>query len=176
MLIAVICFIGGILFLSPSAKKTRVLFDFESADDLKKIHWKCHTLFHLSPQHATHGRYCLQMTCYPSDYPGFYFFFAPQNWTPYSRLCFDIYNSEKSIVRMTAILTDRIEWPEHKNKFRVPITLKPGINHVCVEIKDACIGEGGENHNLTSITRLLLIMPHISMKKEVYIDYIRLVS
>ena len=70
----------------------RVLFDFETEQDLDRVHWKCHALFSLSEEHATHGSRCLRLELYPSPYPGVAPMLRENDWSEFRNLCFAIYN------------------------------------------------------------------------------------
>jgi hypothetical protein len=81
--------------------REKVLFDFEEEADLDRIHWKCHTLFSLSEEHATHGSRCLRMELYPSPYPGVTPILKDHDWSRFRAFAFGVYNPEENENKLT---------------------------------------------------------------------------
>ena len=90
----------------------KILFDFETEQDLDRVHWKCHALFSLSEEHATHGSRCLRLELYPSPYPGVTPMVREKDWSEFRNLCFDIYNPQERETEIAVRIDDRKIWPD----------------------------------------------------------------
>ena len=88
----------------------RILFDFETDEELDRFHWKCHTLFALSGEHATHGSKSLKLELYPSEYPGLAPMIENTNWSRYRAFQFDIYNPQNADIPLSVRIDDREDY------------------------------------------------------------------
>jgi len=153
-----------------------VLFDFESDSDLDQLHRKCHTLFHLSDKHVTHGAKSLFLELYPSDYPGFTPILKKKNWTGYDTLCFDVYNPGEKEVRLTVRIDDRRDASDYADRYNHSFIIKPMINQVRIPLDSLFTSGTHRRLYLRSIRRLIIFVVKPSQKVELYFDYGRLVS
>jgi hypothetical protein len=111
-----------------------VLNDFEADSDLDQMLWKCRTLFSLSDEYATHGRYSLKMELFPSEYPGFHPMLSQKDWRGYRALCFDIYNPADEELEITVRIDDRKESREYADRYNGRFKLEPGMNPVVIPL------------------------------------------
>lgn len=152
-----------------------VLFDFESDADLDRFHWKCHTLFSLSNENATHGVKSLRLELHPSDYPGL----APKldlnDWKGYKTFSFDIYNTMNVDASITVRIDDKKDFPNYKDRYNKSFILKPGLNRLNIPLNSLITSRTQRTLDLKNIYRFLIFMAHPQKKHILYIDYIRLV-
>lgn len=152
-----------------------LFYDFESDKELDWLHWKCKTLMSLSDRHVSHGSKSLKLELFPSDYPGFNPALKNIDWNNYSKLCFEIYNPEKSEQRLCIRIDDRVDNPEYNDRYNSSVILKRGMNYIEIEL-DSIITSGTERKlEIQNITKLLLFMVNPPEKITLYLDYLRLV-
>ena len=161
------CFCG-----SPSEL---VLFDFESDTDLDRFHWKCHTLFSLSNENATHGFKSLRLELHPSDYPGLAPKLDTNDWRRYKTLSFDIYNPEDVDTSIAVRIDDKKDYPDYEDRYNKSFILKPGLNRLNIPLNSLITSVTRRTLDLKNIYRFLIFMAHPQKKHILYIDYIRLV-
>ncbi len=153
-----------------------VLFDFESDADLDQIHWKCHTLFTLSDQYATHGTKSLKMELYPSTYPGFASPLKQNDLKNFTAFCFDIYNPEGKEVPITLRIDDKEDSPDYSDRYNRTFTLTPGMNRMTIPLGSLITSGTDRKLDLEKINRFLLFSVNPEQKLILYLDHIRLVS
>jgi hypothetical protein len=153
-----------------------VLNDFESDADLDRLHWRCHVLYSLSPEHATRGSRSLRMELYPSEYPGLTPFLGVKDWRGFSAIGFDIFNPGEREVRLTLRIDDREKTPEYGDRYNEAIVLKPGPNRVVKVLADLKTSGSKRPLNLGRIYRFLMFVVRPQEKIVLYVDNIRLVK
>ncbi len=153
-----------------------VLFDFESDSELDQVHWKCHTLLHLSDKHVTHGAKSLHLELYPSDYPGFSLILEKKDWRDYKTLCFDIYNPGEKEVRLTVRIDDRGGCPDYADRYNHSFIIKPTVNQVRIPLNSLSTSETHRMLDLRSIHKFIIFVVNPAQKVDLYMDYGRLVS
>jgi len=153
----------------------RVLFDFETKQDLDRVHWKCHALFSLSEEHATHGTRCLRMELYPSPYPGVTPMLRGNDWSEFRNLCFDIYNPQERETEIAVRIDDQKNWPEYPDRYNKSFRLLKGSNRIVIPLNTLVTSGAGRKMNLKRIQRFLLFMVNPPEKNVLYVDYISLV-
>ena len=174
-LLSISCFL--LLFgCQCSSTPESVLFDFESDSDLDRMHWKCHSLFHLSDKHVSHGTKSLHLEFYPSAYPGFNPNLVKKDWQGYKAFCFNIYNPGEKELRITVRIDDRDDAPEYPDRYNHSFTIKPAMNRIRIPL-DSLVTTGTHRKlDLNSIHQLIIFMVNPSQKVDLYVDYGRLVS
>lgn len=157
---------------SPASDK--ILFDFETDEDLDRIHWKCHALMALSDEHATHGEKTLRLELYPSAYPGFNPVIGKMNWKGYQAICFDIYNPGDNKIPVSIRIDDNRDSPDYEDRFTKKIVLEKGLNRIQLNLKDL-ITNGSKRHlNLKRIFKCSIFMVNPKQRHVLYLDNIRL--
>jgi len=155
--------------------KDLILFDFESASELDRLNWKCHSLLSLTDQHVTHGNRALKMEIFPADYPGLVPKIEFNDWRGFAAICFDIYNLEKDNLIISVRIDDRKDSPEYSDRFNSSYSLRQGQNDLCIKFPLATSGTG-RYLDLKNIHKFLIFMNHPIRKHVFYIDYIRLIK
>jgi hypothetical protein len=169
--------IGVMLVVAASCrteKRERVLFDFESDSELDQFHWKCHTLFSLSGEHATHGRQSLKMELFPDDYPGIAPMISGTDWRGFRALEFDVYNTERSEVPLTVRIDDRKDYPDYEDRYNKTFSLAPGHNAISIPFDGLVASGTGHPLNLKNIYRVLMFVVKPQHKVTLHFDYLRL--
>jgi hypothetical protein len=151
-----------------------VLFDFESETELDQLSWRCHALYSLSSDHATHGTKSLKLELFPSDYPGLVPFLAMKDWRGFKELCFDAYNPSKDMVRIVVRMDDRKDFPDYEDRYNKSFVVKRGSNHFSIPL-DTLVTSGTKRHlDLSQIHRLFIFTAHPEKKITLYIDTIKI--
>ena len=153
-----------------------MLFDFESDAELDRFHWRCHTLFSLSNEHATNGKKSLRLELYPSDYPGLVPMIEKRDWGGYKALCFDIFNPEEKELRLSVRIDDRKDYPNYNDRYNKGFILKPGLNRMRIPLDTLVASGTGRKLNLRNICRLLIFMIRPQRRVVLFVDYLRLES
>ena len=153
-----------------SGSAGRVLFDFESDAELDLFYWKCHTLFALSDEYATHGNSSLKLQLYPSDYPGLEPMLDDNDWRDYETFCFDIYNPEREALQIHVRIDDR------KERYNESFTIQPGLNQVRIPLETLITSGTKRRLNLKNIYRLFIFMIRPENRVVLYVDYLRIES
>jgi hypothetical protein len=167
-----------LLFLVVGCKgqeKERVLFDFESDEEMDQFHWKCRTLFSLSEEHVSHGRRSLRMELFPDEYPGIAPMISNTDWRGFSTFCFDVYNAEKDPVPLTVRIDDRKDYPDYGDRYNRTFFLAPGKNAIALHLKDLRTAGAARALNLKNIYRVLMFVTRPQHKILLYFDYLRLI-
>jgi len=135
--------------------KELVLFDFESDSQLDQFHWKCHTLFSISDEHASHGEKSLKLELFPSDYPGLTPMLKENDWRGFKALCFDIYNPEEK-QQISVRIDDRKDYPDYGERYNKSFILNQGMNQISIPLNTLVTSGTDRNLNLKNIYRLLI--------------------
>ena len=153
----------------------KILFDFETDLDLDRVDWKCHALFSLSEEHATHGTRCLRLELYPSPYPGVTPMLRDEDWSKFRSLCFDIYNPQEREIKIAVRIDDQKDWPDYPDRYNKSFGLARGLNRIEIPLSTLVTSGPQRKMDLKSIHQFLIFMVSPSEKNVVYVDYIRLV-
>lgn len=153
----------------------RILFDFETDEELDRFHWKCHTLFALSEEHATHGTKSLKMDLFPSEYPGLAPMIKDTDWSRYGALRFDVYNPQGKDIPLTVRIDDKKDYPDYADRYNRRFVVKPGANTVTIPLDSLNTSGGKRTLNPKRIYRFVIFMVQPKGRTTVYVDYARLV-
>jgi hypothetical protein len=168
----------GVVFLvacnTPSSGEF-VLYDFETDEELNRLHWHCHTLYSLSDQYGTHGLRSLKMELFPSDYPGLDTILQDRDWANFSFLGIDIYNPEQEEIVISIRIDDKNN-PDYNDRYNKKFFIKPGLNRLSVSLNRLYTSDRTRTLNLETIRKFLLFIPHPQKKVVLYVDYIRLMA
>lgn len=157
-----------------------MLFDFESDAELDRIHWKCHALYSLSGEFASHGAKSLKMELYPAgypdEYPGLSPFLKEKDWRGYRELRLDVYTPRDSAESLWVRIDDREKCPDYRDRYNKRFALRQGVNTIRIPL-DALTTSGTERLlDRGKIARLLIFTVHPRKKVVLCIDAIRLTS
>ena len=151
-----------------------VLADFESDDDLNRVHWQCHTLFFLSDENVTHGKKSLRIELYPSNYPGLSFKLTKNDWSKYKNLAFDVFNPQKEI-SITVRIDDALEYPGYEDRFNKKFAIKHGLNRINIPFNSMRTSGTERIIDPKNIFRFLIFISYPHEKSVLFIDYVHLV-
>jgi hypothetical protein len=154
----------------------KVLFDFESDAELDELHWKCHTLFSLSEEFASHGSKCLRMELFPSSYPGVAPRIKDSDWSKFKALAFDVFNPEYKDIELTVRIDDKKDYPEYEDRYNRAFRLRKGENQIKIAMDSLVTSGTRRKLDARTIHRLIVFLVYPPVKTELYLDYIRLLK
>jgi uncharacterized protein len=154
--------------------KQKILFDFESEEELKQLNWECHKWFELSEENATSGKYALKVTLPPGQYPGIDFEKIRSDWSECRCLRMDVFNPDDEKVNFHIRIDDNKSGVEYANRFDVDFSLKPGTNHLSIPTDSIRTNIHDRPLNLKRVKKMLAFIPNNPKQRELYIDNIRL--
>jgi predicted MPP superfamily phosphohydrolase len=152
----------------------KILFDFESDADLRRLSWECHKWFELSEQHVTSGKHSLKASLPPGQYAGISFREIPTDWSKREYLKMDVYNPSGEDIRFHIRIDDNKSGWEYADRFDIDVELRPNMNHLSIPTHSIKTNVEGRPLNLKSVERMMVFIPNNSKEREIYIDYIRL--
>jgi len=153
-----------------------MLFDFETDAELDRIHWRCFTMFSLADEHSTHGKKCLKMELYPSNWPGWAPVMENLRLDKYKKLAFDLYNPENSATQITIRVDDKKDYPDYDDRYNQKIFFEPGINNIKLQLDQLKTSGTSRNLNIKRISRIKIFMAHPDRKYVLYLDNVRLLK
>ncbi len=173
----VIVFYGMVLIAAcgKMPDKELILLDFESEAVFDEVHWKCHTLFSLSDQHAVHGEKSLRLEMFPSSYPGLSPALKHNDWRGYQALCFEVYNPSPDTLKLILRIDDKKEALEHSDRYNKTFLIKPGANTLKIPFDSLTTSGTDRPLVLKHIYRFLVFMSHPDKNHVLYLDYFRLI-
>ncbi len=158
------------------APEDGILLDFEDPGILDRMKWKCRTLFFITENHATHGKLALLMEFYPSPYPGFSPGFKTMDWRGYEALEFDIFNPQSDALSITLRIDDKYDAPEYADRYNGRFLLEPGDNRIRIPFSELKRSGDKVLLDVQRIFKFNLFMASPKDKKQLYLDYVRLVK
>jgi hypothetical protein len=153
---------------------SNVLFDFESEGDLKRLNWECHKWFERIEAHATSGKYSLRCVLPPGMYPGIAFKGIREDWTGYPFFKMDVFNPSEEKIRFHIRIDDHKSGWEYANRFDTNLDLEPGPNPISIPTDSIRTNMHHRPLHLGRIKRMMVFIPDNPIKRELYIDNIRL--
>lgn len=167
-------FVALLFSCSEKELSEKILYDFETDLSLDQFHWRCHTLFSLTDQHATSGKKSLKMEFYPSPYPGI----APQlvfnDWSRYDYFSFDVFNPLDTAVHLTLRIDDQKDAFDFNQRYNKRLKLKPGMNYFKIPLKSLKTSNIKRPLNLREIYQFLLFIVDPKQKYTLYFDNFKL--
>jgi len=154
--------------------KQKILFDFESEEELKQLNWECHKWFELSEENATAGKYALKVTLPPGQYAGIDFEKIRSDWSGCHHLRMDVFNPDNEKVNFHIRIDDDKNGLEYASRFDVDFNLKPGMNHLSIPTDSIRTNLHHLPLNLKDLKRFLVFIPGNPKPREIYLDNIRL--
>ena len=152
----------------------KIFFDFESAEDLKRLNWECQKWFELSEKNVTSGKYCLRVVLPPGEYPGINFHQIGNDWSKFHSLKMDIFNPAEEKVKLCIRIDDKKSGSEYANRFDTVFELKQGINQISIPTGSIRTNMHHRPLNLKQIKRMIVFIMNNKRQRELYIDNIRL--
>jgi predicted MPP superfamily phosphohydrolase len=159
---------------SSDSINSKILFDFESEEDLKRLNWECQKWFGLSEKNVTSGKYCLKVVLPPGEYPGINFHEIRHDWSEFRSLRMDIFNPAEEKVNLCIRIDDKKSGSEYANRFDTVFELKQGINQISIPTDSIRTNMHHRPLNLKQIKRIIVFIMNNKKQRELYIDNIRL--
>jgi hypothetical protein len=162
-------------FGSACHRAPRFEYDFEQSETLDQFEWKCRTQYRLSPDHSTSGARSLEISFHPAadgnseNYPGISFAKFDPDWSRYSRLVFDAYNPESTIIRLALRIDDR-ESPNFADRYNRSLLLSPGINHVSIPMAELVTSGTRRALDPQRIHRVVVFLANPGERHVLYLD------
>ena len=150
------------------------LFDFESEEDLNQLDWTCHKWFELSAEHATSGRYSLKMSLPPGQYPGVHFKRIYSDWSNYRLLKMDLYNPAEDTFSLHVRIGDEKSVCEYADRFDMNFEIKQGKNAISIPTDAIKTNLNPRSLDLKNIKRFMVFVPDNRVKRELFLDNVRL--
>jgi predicted MPP superfamily phosphohydrolase len=154
--------------------KTGMLFDFENEAELNLLDWECDKWFELSPMHATSGRYSLKMTLPPGRYPGVNFERIYSDWSNYRFLKMDLYNPAEDPFTLHVRIDDKNSGWDYADRSDTDFEVRTGKNSISIPLDSIKTNLKPRPLNLRKIERLMVFIPDNAIKREFYLDDVRL--
>jgi predicted MPP superfamily phosphohydrolase len=159
---------------SSNPSNPTTLFDFESRAELGSLNWECHKWFELSEENVTSGRHSLKVLLPPGRYPGIDFKEFRRDWFAAGFLKMDVFNPSEEEFKFHIRIDDHKSGWAYAKRFDVNFVLKPGMNNISIPTESIRTNVHSRPLNLKKIERLMVFIPNNPIKRELYIDNIRL--
>ena len=94
----------------------------------------------------------------------------------YGALRFEIFNPGEKEVRITVRIDDRENDPDYADRYNQSFLLKPGMNHMEIQLDTLTTSGTYRKLNLRRIYELLIFTVNSHRKIVLVVDYVRLVA
>jgi hypothetical protein len=158
----------------PAAEK--ILFDFESDEELDQMDWRCRTLMSLSREHVTHGKLSVKLELFPAKYPGMNAVLKNSDWRGYSAFCFDIYNPGEETLSLVVWIDDGSKNGVFTDRFNEISNVGSGWSTIAIPLEGILTRGTKRRMDLSRIYQFGVYLMNPEEKTELYVDYIRLVK
>lgn len=96
------------------------------------------------------------------------------DWKSYRSFSADIYLPGDSDLRITLRINDELHDNEFSDRFNKKIILKPGLNHISINLEDIRKSPVSRHMDMGDLTRICIFTTGLSKPVTVYLDNIRL--
>ena len=162
-------------FAGAEKLRCRTIYDFESRDELSGLYYRCHTWFDIDTRHATSGKRSLRLEMYPPEtYPGLSIKDLKGPWRDVEEIRLDIFNPGQKEISVTFRIDDREDGPPYADRVNKRVSLRPGLNHVVLDLKNL-LTSGTRRHLLPErICSFMFFLVSPSRPVTIFVDNIRL--
>lgn len=150
-----------------------LLGDFESALELRSWQPVGVSRVSLSSTHAANGRSSLEVRSGPGRWVGVGYLGGRADWTPFTRLSYEVYNPGDSFP-LTLRVDDDQDTSDYGSRFNRALPMQPGWNEVHVPIEEIRKGPKDRLLDTARITRFYLFVPEAKAPRAFYLDNVRL--
>jgi len=150
------------------------LFDFESEADLERLNWECHKWFEITSKNATSGKYSLKVSFPRGLYPGINFEGINTDWGKYQYFKLDIFNPSVDKYIFQIRIDDKQSGLDYAHRYDKKLEIKQGMNHIVIPTDSIKTNIQPRPLDLKSINRFKVFIPNNPLRRELYIDNIRL--
>jgi hypothetical protein len=168
------------LFLTLACRERNIqdmiFFDFETALELDRIQWSCHTLSELTDRHVSHGARSLKVDMYPSNYPGVTLDLDVHDWRSYKVLQFNVFNPQSEDVMLSVRIDDKKEYPSDGDSYKKKYSLTPGLTMIQIPIEGLRTNQSERMIDIKNIHRIILYTVNPAMRTTLYYDFMRLIT
>ncbi|MGV1098193.1 hypothetical protein ACUUL3_02155 [Thiovibrio sp. JS02] len=172
---------GLLLLLSACDTRPAFRYDFERANDLDNLEWKCGVVYNISTQHASQGEKSLAITLYPPPagdgriYRGVIFSNFNADWRDAKLLQFEMYNPQPDPIELTLRIDDKIEAP-YEDRFNKALLLAPGPTRVEIPLETLLTSGSGRKLDRGKIQHVSLFAVRPRGRYLLYLDNVRLTA
>jgi VanZ family protein len=124
--------------------------------------------------HATDGERALEVNLNPGVFPGVSLVHMISDWRNYTTLSFDVFLTGSSPLAMTVRINDEKHNEEFDDRFNKSYLLKPGPNHIAIDLKDVAASPQGRRMDMARVRTLCMFSYHLNEPRQIVIDYFRL--
>ncbi len=124
--------------------------------------------------HATEGKYSLEVTLLPGNYPGISMDYLANDWSGYKSMSFDVFLQGPSPLNITVRINDQAHNNEFTDRFNRRFQILPGENHISIKLDDVEKAPKGRLMIMAEITNLSIFAYKLKGLKQVYFDNFRL--
>jgi hypothetical protein len=154
---------------------TRLLTGFENEVDLHQ--WQCPDASSVrSEQHATQGRYALQLTLSPGQYPGISLSRGSPllaGWDGYDVARVDVFNPQPQPVDLTVRVDDR-QSVNFGSRYNDGFVLRPGNNVIELPVHRLQTSDHSRTLDASHLNQLLIFASDLPSPTVLYFDNFRL--
>ncbi len=154
---------------------TRLLTGFEDEADLHQ--WECRDAsVARSEQHATQGRYALQVTLFPGQYPGM---LLPRGspllagWDEYDVARLDVFNPQPQPVSLTVRIDDQ-QSVDFGSRYNNGFVLRPGRNTIELPVHQLQTSDRSRSLDPSHLGQLLIFASDLPSPTVLFFDNFRL--
>jgi uncharacterized protein len=159
---------------SSNVLNSKILFDFESEEELRNFNWECHKWFELSSENTTSGKHSLKVSLPPGQYPGINFKNFRCDWSGNKELKLDVFNPSQENIQFHIRINDHKSGWEYADRYDKTFTLAQGMNDLNISLDTLKTNLNPRPINLKKIERMMVFIPDNKKLRELYIDNIRL--
>jgi hypothetical protein len=154
---------------------TRLLSGFENEAELHL--WECRDASVVrSEQNATQGRYALQVTLLPGQYPGILLppgSPLPAGWDEYDVARLDVFNPQPQPVALTVRIDDQ-QSVNFGSRYNEGFVLRPGRNVIDLPVHQLQTSDHSRNLGASHLTQLLIFASDLPSPTVLFFDNFRL--
>lgn len=149
-----------------------VIGDFENAFELEK--WYGHSYLSIDDEFVVHGNCSLKADLLTIKYSGISISYFPADWKQYSKLKFNVYNSDDESLQLTCRLHDKYHNNNYNDRFNKTFTFNPGWNEIAIKLEDIINAPADRLMDISEMKNFALFAINLPERKTIYFDYLRL--
>ncbi len=153
-------------------KNFPVIADFETPFELSR--WHGDSKYKIVNDIVKHGNASLKTTLNTSKYSGVSIDYFPSDWSNYSYLKFNVFNSTDELLKFTTRIHDDFHTNKYSDRYNKRFTAKPGWNEYSIKIQDILNAPKTRKMDIVCIKNIAVFATKLPEPKIVYLDYFRL--
>jgi VanZ family protein len=123
------------------------------------------------------GKAALRVDLATTKYSGATLEYFPRDWRGFSNICFDVYNPQKSPLKMICRINDfahNRNGYHHQDRFNQKIRIEPGWNTIKIPITRVQSAPENRRMNMTEIEAFTIYVSRLNQPRSIYLDGLRL--